>query len=65
MASYDSELIFDERDLDHFSARVFLYFPRKSDFGFLGRKRRIGDELGVLKTREMILVVFLAFLVDK
>ena len=43
-----------------------LYQPaRHSDLGFLGQKRRIGDELEVLKTRKMILVVFLTFLVAK
>jgi hypothetical protein len=45
--------------------RVFLYFQKKWDLGFLGQKRKIGDELEVLKTRKMILVVFLAFLSAK
>ena len=37
--------------------RVFFSFKKKSDLGFLGQKRRIGDKLQVLKTRTMILLV--------
>ena len=41
--------------------RVFFSFKKKSDLGFLGQKRRIGDKLQVLKSRKMILVVFWRF----
>ena len=45
----------------HFPVRVFLYFQRKWILGFWDKKKN-GGELEVLKTRKMILVVFLAFL---
>ena len=44
-----------------FRRASFWIFQEKWDLGFLGQKRRIGDELQVLKTRKMILVVFLTF----
>ena len=55
----------DKTDIDYFPARVFLYFSRKYDLGFLGQKRRIGDELYMLNTRKINLAVFLVFLVAK
>ena len=65
MAPYGSKSTFDKTDLDPFSgARLFVYF-QKMNLGFLGHKRRIGDELEVLETRQMMFVVFLAFLVAK
>ena len=62
---HGSKLTFDKTYIDNFPARVFLYFPQKMDLGFLGTKRKIGDELEVLKTRKMILVGLLAFPVTK
>jgi hypothetical protein len=61
VARHGSKLTFDKTDLDHFPPRIFLYFQKKN----MGQKRRIGDELEVLKTRKMILVVFPAFLSAK
>ena len=62
---HGSKLTFDKTDIDNFPACVFLYFPKQMDLGLLGTKRRIGDELEVLKTRKMILVGFPAFPVTK
>ena len=59
VARHDSKLTF-KTDLDHLPARVFFYFQTKHDVGSLGTKRRIGDELEVLKTRRMSLVGFRA-----
>ena len=53
MASYGSKLTFEKTDLDHFPARVFLDFPRKNGFRVSGTKKRIGDELQVLKNSEI------------
>ena len=58
MAQYGSKSTFDGADFDPFSGARLFAFPQKTDLGFLGQKRRIGDELEVLKTRQMILVVF-------
>ena len=41
MASYGSKLTFDKTDLDHFSARVFLDFPRKIGFRVYGVKKSV------------------------
>ena len=62
MAPHGSKSTFDKTDFDPFSgARLLVFSKKKKDLGFMGRKRRIGDELEVLKTRQMILVGFPGF----
>ena len=39
-SSYGSKCTFDKTDLDHFPARVFLYFPRKMGFRVSGTKKK-------------------------
>jgi len=45
--------LFVKMDLAYLLARVFLYFPKKQSGVSGGHKRRIGDELEVLKHREL------------